>query len=166
MIITIQYGTGNLRQKEFPGGITIKSVLADPDFKELGYGDNVQAIIGGVTQPDDIVLLGDTVINIHNKFCEKSGTITIEGYRFSLKGHLDRPMEKQERKHVHVLLNDHKPLKFWLDTGDLAEPTRAKDQIVSHIKRVIQRNKEELERELWTKPNKRYNERIETTANA
>jgi hypothetical protein len=154
MFITIAYGTGNHTKKEFPSGETVGSILANPHVKEtLRYGDAVEGHIGGVPQSDDYIVLADTVIVVQNKFCEKSGSIQFGKYKFFIKGHLDKSEGQQERQHVHVWLktSDKSP-KFWLDTGELAEATRVKPQIVSDIQRTIKQYRKELREALWTQP--------------
>lgn len=69
MNITIQYGTDKMH-KYYDGGVNVGQVLSSASVKaELGFGDNVRALVNGVEQnasnpvEDGCVLLVETKAN-------------------------------------------------------------------------------------------------------
>ena len=68
----IQYGDGNERTYEAPDGSTIGSILRDPrNQAALGYGDNVEAHVGGMIQSGSTPSFSGIRISVHDKACAK-----------------------------------------------------------------------------------------------
>ena len=79
MRITIKYGTGNELNadtsavvRDLGPGLTAKQIISVPRIKAaLGYGDNVEAFIGGAANDAAIVVDGMT-LSVHDKACQKA----------------------------------------------------------------------------------------------
>jgi hypothetical protein len=70
--ITVQYGTST-RQVEVSQNATVGEIMADATTRIiLGYGDSVQALIGGVTQPNDACPPSGTTILVENRANQKA----------------------------------------------------------------------------------------------
>jgi hypothetical protein len=70
--ITLKYGSQR-RELTVEEGTTIGSVLSDSTNKiVLVYGDNINALIGGVTQPVEAVIPDGAEITIENRANQKA----------------------------------------------------------------------------------------------
>lgn len=73
MQVKIRYGTGNEVSKDFPAGTTLGCILNNSTIRAvLGYGRNVQGIIGGVPQSDSLVPPDGAEISVTEKSCSKA----------------------------------------------------------------------------------------------
>lgn len=70
--ITIQYGT-DILHKNVDANMTVGQLKANSEIRTgLGFGDNVNVLIAGVTQPDNAVIPGDTIVKIETAANKKS----------------------------------------------------------------------------------------------
>jgi hypothetical protein len=70
--ITIRYGS-DIREVTVESSTTVAQLLADSTNRVvLGYGDNVQALIGGIAQPGDVVVPSGSTVVIENKANSKA----------------------------------------------------------------------------------------------
>ena len=73
MIVTIQYGSGHTCQEDFPAGTTIGCAGRNARVKAfLGYGDNVQFMVGGIPQSEGTLIAEGMVIKVADKSCSKA----------------------------------------------------------------------------------------------
>ena len=70
--IIVQYGS-SVRNVSCNAGATFAEVIADSNTRViLGYGDNVQAVVGGCVQPSDAVVPDGAVVKLENKANQKA----------------------------------------------------------------------------------------------
>lgn len=73
MIVTFQYGSGNSVTRNLDYGTTLGTALRDPRIKAaLGFGDNVQGVIGNVAQADNTPLKDNMLVTVQDKACNKA----------------------------------------------------------------------------------------------
>ncbi len=66
-IITIKYGA-EIATKTYDNPPTVSSVLSSPSVKaQLGFGDNIRALVNGVEQSNSAVLTDGVTLNIETK---------------------------------------------------------------------------------------------------
>jgi hypothetical protein len=72
MFITVKYGIESVT-KTYDNAPTVGSVLGSASVKaELGYGDNVRALVNGVEQSNSAVLTDGVVLQIETKANSKA----------------------------------------------------------------------------------------------
>lgn len=74
--ITLRYGTSE-RTVTVPSNATVGTLLGDPTTKVmLGFGDNIHALISGVTQPLEAIPGDSSTLTIENRANAKALVIT------------------------------------------------------------------------------------------
>lgn len=72
MQITVKYGV-DVANKSFPSAPTISQVLNSVSLKaELGFGDNVHALINGVEQPGNATVGDGAIVVIETRANQKA----------------------------------------------------------------------------------------------
>lgn len=72
MTITVKYGV-DAANKSFPSAPTIGQVISSPSLRaELGYGDNVHALINGVEQPNNATVSDGAIVVIETRANQKA----------------------------------------------------------------------------------------------
>ena len=67
-----KFGTGNLAEKDFPEGTSLGCMKNNEALRAaLGYPQNVECRVGGITQPDNYVPTSSLTISIVSRACEK-----------------------------------------------------------------------------------------------
>jgi hypothetical protein len=70
--IIVKYGS-SVRNVAVAATATVGEIIADSTTRVvLGYGDNVQAIIGGAVQPTDAIAPDGSLITLENKANQKA----------------------------------------------------------------------------------------------
>ena len=70
--IEVSYGISR-RNHTCESAETVGQVIADPNNRiVLGYGDNVQALIGGVVVSGDVVVPDGATVNLENRANQKA----------------------------------------------------------------------------------------------
>ena len=70
--IEVSYGISR-RNHTCASSETVGQVIADPNNRiVLGYGDNVQALIGGVVVSSDVVVPDGATVNLENRANQKA----------------------------------------------------------------------------------------------
>lgn len=71
--VTVKFASNEVR-RGYPAGNTIGNILQDPNLRAvLGFGDNVEARIDGVTQSASSPVYGGEVIYLATKAASKAG---------------------------------------------------------------------------------------------